>query len=367
MKKHFKRKQREVGLIAGFRCHGDYYLPEGEHNGPNGWRLPASLVAVGVISCTRHPYWGRVEEAHRTWGQHFEAFAAYTYDQVVDGDWRKQLHTYGADEPIGRETTLPLAMVSAMLADFPSAKWYIITDDDTFIIPHNLGSVLAKLDQSRPFIMGQCGQYPPRFTQDQHRPNQSDWETWNKPEAKPSRHAGFSLESGPIPHAFVIGAGGIIVSRAMAEALAPVSLDCRKKYSPYTFGDARLGACVRDVFGDVEWTVDEGWRLTDHSGAGLKIKRGTGAVRCYEGMSNFNAVKHNKDRFIWDVDGPLDHNFWDFRAKNELPVGVHIKNVATFRELWNEVRDEVAQRELIYWDRLTAKLLMAGSLRWAGE
>ncbi|KAJ3199071.1 hypothetical protein HDU82_000742 [Entophlyctis luteolus] len=102
---------------------------------------------------------------------------------------------------------------------FPNADWYIMFDDDTYVMLENLADFLGTLNASKPFYIGQ----PNRFK--------------GCDGVKEFGH-------GPL---FAQGGAGIIISRGGMNAMMPILDECIVKYKTCWAGDIRTGLCMRDA------------------------------------------------------------------------------------------------------------------------
>jgi len=178
-------------------------------------RIQADGIAASILTSGKEPYRSRGDLVRRTWAPYFEAFEAFTFDANPHFDNIRRVDPYGSDEGTERATGMNLAMIPEMLALHPSAKWYLQADDDTLLLPLQWRSVAAGMDWREPVLGGKCALYP----------NDDMVE-------------------------FVVGGSGILISRGLAEKLAPHVLECRKEFNWYDYGDARIGGCMRKVLGE---------------------------------------------------------------------------------------------------------------------
>lgn len=178
------------------------------------WQIQADDIAASILTSGKEPYLSRVELVQKTWASYFEAFEAFTFD-ANHSEHVRHVEPYGPDEQTTRATGMNLAMIPEMLTLHPSAKWYLQADDDTLIVPHQWRSLTAGLDWHEPVLSGRCSGYPPDSNV-----------------------------------AFVIGGAGMVISRGLAEKLAPRVLECRQEFNWYGYGDARIGGCMRKVLGE---------------------------------------------------------------------------------------------------------------------
>uniref|UniRef100_A0A7S1WSJ4 N-acetylgalactosaminide beta-1,3-galactosyltransferase n=1 Tax=Alexandrium catenella TaxID=2925 RepID=A0A7S1WSJ4_ALECA len=161
----------------------------------------------------KEPYRARADMSKANWGRYFAVVDGFTYDDVPHAPWVRHVDKAFPEENTGRNHGLTLAMLQLMPSLHPEAKWFLFTDDDTFVVPHQLLRLAASLDSSEPFMTGRVYAYPP------------DHQVW-----------------------FVCGGSGILASRAFAERLAPRALGCRRTYNWEDYSDSKVGSCARDVF-----------------------------------------------------------------------------------------------------------------------
>lgn len=102
---------------------------------------------------------------------------------------------------------------------FPDAEWYIMIDDDTYVLMDNLKEALDNLDPMVPHYLGAV--------------------------------TGFigcdGVRSWSNTAVFAHGGSGIVVSRGALLKMLPIVDTCIEKYKSCWAGDIRLGLCLRDV------------------------------------------------------------------------------------------------------------------------
>jgi hypothetical protein len=113
------------------------------------------------------------------------------------------------------------------VADFwernPGKKWYIVADDDTFLIPKNLIKALQPLNPDTPGVYG--------------REYQAPWFGW-----------GAFPDSAFTDPRFMHGGAGLIMSRAMMNFVGPRLRNCSDYLEiPNLGADIRLSACINHI------------------------------------------------------------------------------------------------------------------------
>ncbi|KAI9188352.1 hypothetical protein H9P43_002743 [Blastocladiella emersonii ATCC 22665] len=117
--------------------------------------------------------------------------------------------------------------VRALYTAFPTADWYVLADDDSYLLLENLHRVLVHLDPKQPHYLGM----PTGF------------------QGCDARVKG--VAKGPM---FARTGAGIVLSRGAVEAMLPVADACIVKYQGCWLGDVRLALCLRDA--GVALTID---------------------------------------------------------------------------------------------------------------
>jgi hypothetical protein len=122
-----------------------------------------------------------------------------------------------------------------MLNTYREAEWYMIADDDTFIVPKGLKRMLERHDSSKPLYLGRTMFSPPREEGAEAAGEGADR----------VQEDGKEKEKEMVP--FAHGGSGVVISRALAEAFLPhlsqALEDHSCEYSGY--GDADLGYCIK--------------------------------------------------------------------------------------------------------------------------
>ena len=100
---------------------------------------------------------------------------------------------------------------------FPDNTWYIMIDDDTYLVPQNLESCLDKFDHRKDWYLGHM--------------------------------LGFSCRGseGGTPTRFAHGGTGIIISRSALQKMLKFVDSCIPKYRECFGGDMRTALCLRDA------------------------------------------------------------------------------------------------------------------------
>ncbi|KAJ3076325.1 hypothetical protein HDU98_004309 [Podochytrium sp. JEL0797] len=118
-----------------------------------------------------------------------------------------------------------LAGLQLLYEKFPDTDWFLLINDDTTVVFHNLRHFIKHLDPEKPFYIGKP----------------TDWKGCDGV-TQPGE--------GPV---IGIGASGILVSRGGMKALSVVIESCILKYSTCFGGDIRTGLCFRDAGVKLTW------------------------------------------------------------------------------------------------------------------
>merc|ERR1719247_2256671 len=218
-------------------------------------------------------------------------------------------------------------MIPAMLEDFPSAEWLVQADDDTLLLPAHVQQALAAHDRAAPLLMGMCSRWP-------WHPHDLDGQAWGVNEELSQFDQGHWEKDG-FAGPFVIGGGGIFMTRAFAEGLRDHVLECRKKYNKMMYGDVRVAACAKDVYGTeaLGRFGADGAALLD--GASQE-RLSPGIVKCLPGATVVDAGVHFNLK-AWTVKGPEDAGFAALHSKGEAPLSLSLKDPNMMRSVWKEL------------------------------
>ena len=285
-------------------------------------------VEVGVISSPSHgANWARFFANSNGWHARFRShLRAYTFD-VVDPaspiasvfDTVPMLGEL-AGERSARDSNLHLAALGSMHARNPRADWYLEVEDDTLVVASNLRRLLARLDPSRPLMLGKCVHYEHRnATDDVH---------------------------------FAVGGAGVLISGTLLRRLAPRIPECRRRFGAggdnWLYSDARVGACAARALGadmpHEEWLCAQ---------VGQWDKSGT--VPTYRSYS---------PAFIFSNRNLL------LEAKEQDPrnfvVTLHVKDPGRIRRITAWVRAQEAAGAAITWGALAPVLRRMACVGEAG-
>ena len=182
---------------------------------------PTIAVAV-LVTPNSSTYWNRFVAMSAGWYRHFEVVKGYSFHPVAfkqDSRLIQVEKLFSTEKTISREDVqhnMHVAAFQRMRGDTNdtstnTSDWYLQVDDDTVLVPANLRRLVRLLDPSEAVLLGKCAVY-----QD-------------------------SVEGRIL---FVVGVGGILMSRALMLALEPHFPACRRRYNRVFFADARVGACV---------------------------------------------------------------------------------------------------------------------------
>eukprot|EP00928_Gymnodinium_smaydae_P053361 TRINITY_DN3736_c0_g3_i1.p1 TRINITY_DN3736_c0_g3~~TRINITY_DN3736_c0_g3_i1.p1 ORF type:complete len:364 (-),score=34.82 TRINITY_DN3736_c0_g3_i1:287-1336(-) len=237
--------------------------------------IVVSLPTTGV-----QPYLDRARLVRDTWAPYFSSVEFFTFDQNLSLPWVRNVAPYGPDEATNKTTGINLAMIPLMLASHPAAPWFMQVDDDTLAIPHEWHEVVKTLDHNKPILAGHCVGYT---------------------DAKV---------------AFVTGGAGMLMSSALVRALSPHALRCRHLFNNYTFGDTRIGGCMREVFGESYKSM----------------------IMCLQGALQVSTI-------------PDWYGTW---TEDVHILSLHIKDEAVFKAVWHDLEPDVAARKNVTPARVRA-------------
>jgi chondroitin sulfate synthase len=173
-------------------------------------------------------YWERFYENSNGWHTQFPGLRSYTFDHIAKDSLLRganivEVERIG-DEKSEKHNNLLLAAFEQVWHDNNQSDWYFLVEDDTVIFKDNLLRLVQQLNPDDDIYMGTCVEIDD--TKD-----------------------GFGIIS------FVVGGGGILMSRALLRKMVPNVAYCRSKYAAVDYGDARVGACVNASL-DRHWN---GW------------------------------------------------------------------------------------------------------------
>ncbi|XP_072988771.1 uncharacterized protein [Typha latifolia] len=136
--------------------------------------------------------------------------------------------------PTGHPSGLRIARIVAesFRLGHPTARWFVLVDDDTIVCIDNLVAVLAKYDWTEMVYVG-------------------------APSESHSANTYFS-------HSMAFGGGGIALSYPLAEALATMQDGCLERYPRLYGSDDRLHACISEL--GVPLTREHGFHQWDIRG-----------------------------------------------------------------------------------------------------
>eukprot|EP00834_Sanchytrium_tribonematis_P006606 NODE_502_length_6703_cov_1.353574.p2 type:complete len:421 gc:universal NODE_502_length_6703_cov_1.353574:1326-64(-) len=103
--------------------------------------------------------------------------------------------------------------------DYPSSKWFIMIDDDTYLFKNNLINHLKTLSPHEAYYLGAANHF--RGCDGVKR-----------------------LGDGPL---FAHGGSGIVINRVALDKLVPLEESCTNKYGKCWAGDIRVALCLRDA------------------------------------------------------------------------------------------------------------------------
>jgi hypothetical protein len=112
-----------------------------------------------------------------------------------------------------KHSNLLLASFEQVWKDNNQSDWYFFAEDDTVIFKDNLLRLVQQLNPNNDIFMGKCVSV-------------------------------YATRQGFGKILFVVGGGGILMSRTLLRKMLPNVADCRSKYTAVKYGDARVGACV---------------------------------------------------------------------------------------------------------------------------
>ena len=129
----------------------------------------------------------------------------------------KVIHTMELlpNEYYGHHSNIQLTALGEMFKMNPDSQWYLLVDDDTFVVKQGLDRMIADLDargdvNETEYYLGKCAYFP-----------MDEGDMW-----------------------FAVGGGGILMNRKCLAQLAPRVDECRVKHADIFYGDTRIGACL---------------------------------------------------------------------------------------------------------------------------
>lgn len=187
-----------------------------------------------------------------------------------------------------------------MLQRYPDAPWFVLADDDTLVVPHQLVAALAPLDPEQPVMAGKC------------------------------------VVDRSLDVPFTVGGAGMVLSRRLVRDLAPLVAGCRQRFHAVGYGDAMVGACVKcELYGGTcERRKDES--LAERKGGTSAAALEKHVLKCLPGFTNDNVTN-------------IDAKFVADRA-GQLPATLHIKDTGLFRGVFKSMRASIAAKRNFTWD-----------------
>jgi hypothetical protein len=189
----------------------------------------------------------------------------------------------------------------------PKALWYVVGDDDTYLIVRNIIRRLTKVSSSN------------------HAALSFFWCTWDQ-------IAEFMLPRRDC-HPFAQGGSGVLFSHTLMESLGPHLIECNDKYNDAEHAASmRVAVCAERLFGYENWTKSayiKHWRSGIHpTSPGVTITLGN----TWDPPGSFHQVQPDemhvlKRSHISDVG---DGHYYDFGgyAFRSLPIEF------TYRRIW---------------------------------
>lgn len=189
----------------------------------------ASLLAIGVISGPNEAQKRRVKLLQETWFTSLDPRrdGALVFSDGTDADVPAiGIPNTGSTWQGAQDRWLPA--ISYLYMVFPLAQWYVLLDDDTFLIPANLKAMLAEQqDPGHPLYLG--------------------------------RTMFVEVQEGPLVHQtipFAHGGSGVVLSAALLRAFAPLLIEVlqnkrgggeEKRCQGSGYGDGDLGICIKEL------------------------------------------------------------------------------------------------------------------------
>jgi hypothetical protein len=220
---NFLVAHRSSGYFERAENHSSFTLQQ--HSAPR--------VQVFVVMTPAHgEYWERFYVNSIGWHSRFPDLKAYTFDEVPPASAlariieRMEMYDFEKSE---RHSNLLLAAFQNVYQFNNKSDWYLLAEDDTIVVKDNLDRLLDYLDANgrsqKETLHGKCVYMSPS-----------------------NKHKQIN---------FVVGGGGILMSRILLEALSRYVDECRKKYQKnILYGDARIGACLQHTMNRSIGTFD---------------------------------------------------------------------------------------------------------------
>lgn len=187
-----------------------------------------SEIAVSLWTSVLHyPHVSRAVLASHYWVQHFDNWMFNTFDPVSPqlSEFLTQMDFVVPEvEKMVKNQDGRLAQTEALFHEYPNSKWYFLGDADTFAISENLVCYARQLDPNTILFKGYSSQ---QFVGKIKIINENF-------------HGHIS---------FLVGGGGILMSRAFVYTLAPRIRECRlERQNDGLFEDTRFAICAYGVF-----------------------------------------------------------------------------------------------------------------------
>ena len=177
----------------------------------------------------------------------------------------------------------------------PTARWFVLADDDTYLFPKNILRRLGKHNSSRPEVLSFF------------------WCSWSgiTEFMEPRRDC----------HPFAQGGPGVIFSRTIMDMVGPHLLDCNEMYNDAEHAASmRIAVCMERLFGYENWTKGafiKPWRSGLHPGNPESV---ISDGNTWDAPGSFHQVKPDQMRalkrchLVEFEDGFVDFSHFAFRT-----------------------------------------------------
>ena len=188
--------------------------------------------------------------------------------------------------------TRHLLTIADFYERFPNKKWYIWSDDDTYLYPESILNLLDKYDSRNPLIFGVT---------------YCSWDSVAEI-IEPKRNC----------HPFAQGGAGVFFSHNFMSSIHPYLRNCSEMYNDPNFaGSMRLAICVERFLGIDKWEVGKTiFNLSPRLHSSNPLQETEGGVKF---PLSFHRMRHfllyniwNATESVWiDGDGKIRHVSWD--------------------------------------------------------
>jgi hypothetical protein len=187
-------------------------------------------IAVSLwTSMKLSPHISRLALADHYWTQFFDMVSMDTFDDIppaFKSVFHRMPYVVEAKESYLANQDGRFGQTESLSEQFPDAKWYFLADSDTIVVPEALSCFTKTLD-----------------------PDVAMWKGYGSQQYMGNGNTTMLGENWWGHLSFMVGGGGILMSRRFVQDMQPHIRDCRLDRShDGSLEDVRFGLCVYSVF-----------------------------------------------------------------------------------------------------------------------